>query len=352
MKILKYLFISSLMIVFTVGCEKGIDPITAVAPGPDELAPTLTITFPVQGKPVTSKDAVAQVFFKMTAEDDIELASVKIELDGTEIGTLSSFKDYRRAVISYEYNNLVDGDHVLTVTVIDKTGKTVTKTMNFKKITVAPYTPMDGEVFYLPFDGNYLDVITSTEVTVNGAPGFATGKIGDAYAGATDSYLTFPSSGLTGQEFSIAFWYKINAVPDRAGILAISATGDDRTTGFRLFREVSGDKQNVGLNFGITTTEVWMNPFVKLSATEDWTHIAISISTSHATIYVNGAPVADNDIASKLDWTGCSSMTIGSGAPNFTYWNHFSDLSLYDELHIFNKALSAEQVNTIYAKRK
>jgi|WetSurMetagenome_2_1015567.scaffolds.fasta_scaffold45358_1 hypothetical protein len=352
MKILKYLSICSLLLLFTVGCEKGIDPITAVPQGTDELAPTLTITFPVEGKPVTSKDEVAQVFFKMVAEDDIELASVKIDLDGTEIGNLTSFKDYRRAVIAYEYNSLVDGDHTLTVNVTDKTGKLITKTIDFKKITVPPYTPKDGEVFYLPFEDNFLEVISSSELTVIGAPGFTAGKIGQAFAGATDAYLTFPTAGLLGNEFSLAFWYKINAVPDRAGILAISATGDDRTTGLRLFREVSGDKQNIGLNIGITTSEVWMNPFVKVSPTEDWIHIAISISTTHATIYVNGSPVADNDIASKLDWTGCSSMSIGSGAPNFTYWNHFSDLSLFDELHIFNKAISANEVNAIFTGKK
>jgi hypothetical protein len=340
------------MIVFAIGCEKGIDPITAVAPGSDTAAPTLSITFPVAGKPVTSKDESAQIFFKMLAEDDIELASVKIELDGTEIGNLNSFKDYRRAVISYEYNGLLDGDHTLTVTVTDKTGKTVTKTMDFKKITVPPYTPKDGEVFYMPFEDNYLEVLSSTEMTVKGSPGFAEGKIGQAYAGATDAYLTFPTSGLLGNEFSLAFWYKINAVPDRAGILAISATGDDRTTGLRLFREISGTHQNIGLNFGITSTEVWMNPFVQVSPTEDWTHIAISISTTHATIYVNGSPVADNDIASKIDWSGCSSMTIGSGEPNFVYWEHFSDLSLYDEIHIFNKAISAEEVNAIFTGKK
>ena len=36
-----------------------------------------------------------------------------------------------------------------------------------------------------------------------------------------------------------------------------------------------------------------------------------------------------------------------SGAPNFTGWGHLSDQSFMDELRLFNKALSQEEVQTI-----
>lgn len=350
MKILKYLFICSLMTVFAVGCEKGIDPINPVAPGTDQTAPVVTINYPSEGTLIRVPDAVASITVDAVAVDDIELQKVVVQMDGTEITNFTSFKDYRRYVVKYTYNNVTDGDHTLTVVATDLTGKSSSASVNFRK--VAPYAPMSGEVFYMPFDNDYNELVTFKAATVVGSPSFANGKKMQAYAGATDSYLTFPTTGLLGNEFSIAFWYKINAVPDRAGMIAISPTGDDRTKGLRLFREASGDKQNVGLNFGIGASEVWMNPFTQLAASADWTHIAISISTSNATIYVNGAPAANADITSPLDWTGCPSLTIGSGAPNFTYWNHFSDLSLYDELHIFNKALSADEVNAIYTGKK
>ncbi|MBK7172450.1 MAG: LamG domain-containing protein [Bacteroidales bacterium] len=351
MKILKYFGIPLLLMVMMAACEKGIDPINAVAPGTDETAPTLNITFPVQGKPVTSMDEVATVYFKMLAVDDIEIGSVKIELDGTTIGNLTSFKDYRRADISFKYETLVDGDHVLIVTVTDLTGKTISKTMNFKKITVPPYTPMAGEVFYMPFDDNFLNIISGSEVPVTGAPGFAEGKKGSAYAGATDSYITYPTSGIVGSTFSLAFWYKINATPLRAGMISISPIGDSRNTGLRLFRENNGDNQNIGLNIGIGTTEVWMNPITTVPANQDWMHIAISISEANASIYVNGSVVLEQALDAPIDWTGCSSITIGSGMPNFVYWEHFSDLSLYDELKFFTKAISAEEVTTIYTMK-
>lgn len=353
MKILKYIFLGSLLSVLAVSCEKGIDPINPVAPGTDNYAPDITINYPLEGTLVRVPDEIATINIKVVVTDDIELKKVVFQMDGAEIASFTSFKDYRRAMIDYAYNNVTDGEHTLTVIATDLTDKSKSKSVNFKK--VAPYTPLDGEVFYMPFDGDYTDLVSVVPATVTGAPGFADGKAGQAYAGAKDAYLKFPTANILGNEFSVSFWYKINADPDRAGILAISAPGEDRSTGFRLFREKSGDKQNIGLNFGIGTTEVWMNPFIQVPTNEGWMHIAISISTSKATIYVNGQPAPSNsqaDLAGNIVWTGCNSMTIGSGMPNFVYWEHFSDKSLYDELRIFNKALSAAEVQNLYNGKK
>jgi hypothetical protein len=350
MKPIKYLFIYFLVALLAASCEDYLDPINPGSPpGPDVEDPELEITFPVAGKPVVSPDVVATVTFKFLATDDVEIKSITIDLDGTVLSTMTSFKDYMRADVKYVYDNLTEGDHTLTVTVTDKTDKTVTGSVDFKKITAPVYVPMNGEVMYLPLDGYFLDLISGNAVTVEGTPGFATGKVSDAYAGAADAYMTYPTTGILGSEFSVAFWYKINAEPVRGGILAISPEGDSRSVGLRMFRENSGALQNVGLNFGIGTTEVWMNPFVQLATDADWTHIAISISTSHATCYVNGEVALEQDIEAKIDWTGCPSMSIASGAPNFTYWDHYSDLSLYDEIHIFNRAITAEDVQSLFA---
>ena len=37
-------------------------------------------------------------------------------------------------------------------------------------------------------------------------------------------------------------------------------------------------------------------------------------------------------------------MSIGSGSPRFNEWGHNSDHSLIDELRIYNKALSADDI--------
>ena len=356
MKIIKYIFICSLVTVLAVSCKKGLDPIIQVDPKPDALVPTLVINYPVEGKPFVSPDEPAKIAFKLVAADDVELKSVVLQLDGVEIASFTQFKDYRRLDLKYDYD-LAAGDHTLLVTVTDLTDKNVSGTVNFSKITAPVYAPLDGEVLYFPLDGYYLDLISGNAAALVGTPGFATGKVNDAYAGATDAYLTYPADLITAKtEFSLSFWYKINAVPDRAGIFEISPPVPDpvnpptdvRFKGLRLFRENNSGKQNIGMNLGLGDAEFWMNPLVTVSNDEDWMHIAISISTTHATIYVNDSIVKESDLPTPLDWTGCTSISIASGEPNFVYWLHFSDLSLYDEMHVFTRAITAAEVHSFY----
>jgi hypothetical protein len=43
-------------------------------------------------------------------------------------------------------------------------------------------------------------------------------------------------------------------------------------------------------------------------------------------------------------------MSIGSGAPRFNEWGHLSDLSLIDEVRIYNKALPASEIERLAAQ--
>ena len=354
MRLFKYILLLALVSALAGSCRKGLDPIETVNPKPDAAAPTVAISYPVEGKPFVSPDEVATITFKAIAEDDVELKSVTLDLDGTQIEQFTEFKDYRRLDLKYNYSQMTDGDHILTVTVFDLVGNAATASVNFKKITAPVYEPLNGEVLYLPLDGYYLDLISGNAMTVVGTPGFATGKVNDCYAGAPDAYMTYPVTGMLGAEFSVAFWYKINSDPQRGGILAISPEGDDRSFGLRMFHENSASFQNVGLNFGDGTAEVWMNPFVQIDPANDWIHIAISISQTKATIYVNGeiAPMNSEVETTGINWTGCNGITIASGMPNFTYWDHFSDNSLYDEFHLFTRAITADEVLSLYQVKK
>ena len=115
MKSIKYLIICTLITVVAVSCRKGLDPIQTISPGPDLLPPVVVIANPTDGKVVRSPDSVMSFTFKLDASDDIQLKSVTLTLDGTELITYTSFKDYRRAAIEFAYPSLVDGNHVFTV---------------------------------------------------------------------------------------------------------------------------------------------------------------------------------------------------------------------------------------------
>jgi hypothetical protein len=355
MKILKHISAGVLVAVFALACNDGIDPISKVDPGPDEESPTLTITAPIEGAEVRSTQDVMPIDITLQAEDDIEVSEIVISLDGNTIATLSDFKDYRRAIETYRYETLTNGEHILSVTVKDLSGKSTTETVNFQK--VPPYIPVyDGEIFYMPFDGDYIEQVTITTATKVGSPTFSnTAVAGKSYAGAASGYLTLPTTGLLGNEFSAAFWYNLNAAPDRSGILTISAVNpaganlNNLKNGFRFFREGSPTNQTFKLNVGFGTDGSWFDGGGAASlnpATTDWVHMAFTISETKCVVYINGAVVSEGAFAG-VDWTGCDLLSIASGAPRFIEWGHLSDQSLMDELRLFNKALTQEEVQTI-----
>ncbi len=214
------------------------------------------------------------------------------------------------------------------------------------------------KTFDMSFDGDLTESVSQTEATAVGSPGFAgEAKAGtDAYAGATDSYLTFPTEGLLSSEFSAAFWYKVNNDPDRAGILVIgppdTANPDNqnnRSSGFRLFREDVGGKQVLKLNIGSDGDRWFDGGATAALPLGEWAHVAISIGLTEAVVYINGQVVSQGAFPG-LVWTGCDLLSIGSGAPRFVEWGHKSDSSYMDELQLFDKALTEGDIQALMAE--
>jgi hypothetical protein len=347
------------MTLLSVACKDSyIDDISPVAAGPDETAPAIAVDFPSEGTKIRVTEEVTAIDIKFSVSDDIEINDIKVQMDGTEIGAYSDFKDFRRSVITLPYDQLNNGVHVLKIIATDLSGKTTEHTVNFEK--AAPYQPQyDGEIFYAPFDAENLDLVILTEATAVGSPAFTTNRVAgtNAYAGADGSYITFPTTGLLNDEFSASFWYKLNAAPDRAGILVIGPTDtanpnamNNRTAGFRLFREGSATRQVIKLNVGNGTSDSWFdggdNAAIDPTVDTGWVHIAFTISGSEAAVYLNGE-VASKGSFSGIGWADCDVLSVMSGAPRFVEWGHLSDLSYMDELRIFNKALSQEEIRTI-----
>lgn len=363
MKTLKYILCLIPAVLLMTACEEGIDPVNPLDPGPDTTPPAITITSPADGQSIYELEEFATIRIRGEVRDDIELESVSLSLDGAELITYREFVDYRRLIFDYTYSRVTNGNHVLTVTGKDKSGKTATSTVNFEKD--GKYRPaFSGEFFYMPFEDTFADMLSGAEATKVGTPGFTnSGKINMAYAGAANSYLTFPTKdealglNLLTNEFSATFWYKFTTVaPDnRAGILSITPppagteTSGSRNFGFRFFREGSGTSQTFKLNVGVGGSEVWADGGATASlnpTSTDWAFLAFTISSTTARVYINGQQVATANIAG-IDWTGCNTLSIMSGAPNFIEWSHLTDLSLMDELRLYNKALTQQEIQNV-----
>jgi hypothetical protein len=351
--ILSLIFICGLL---ANACTDGyIDDIQHVEPGPDEHAPVVMITSPVDGALIRVVEDVTTVNISLEVTDDIEIATVVVDLNGEEIERFEDFMDYWRALKQFQYDEVTNGQHILAVTATDVSGKSTTATITFEK--VEPYRPQyENEVFYVSFDGDYVELVAIQTPEVIGTPGFGEGLSGRAYAGANDSYLKYDAEGLQNDEFSALFWYKVNASPDRAGLLVMGPPDpnnptamNDRTKGFRLFREAAGSMQRIKLNVGNGDGENWFDGGSAADldpSINEWAHIAFTISGNRCVVYINGEVVSQGDFTG-IDWDGSDVLSVGSGAPRFAGWGHLSTSSLIDELRIFDKALTKEEISAI-----
>lgn len=356
--IVKKLSLLSLVLVIAAACQQEeIDDITRVDQGEDQAAPELEITSPADGTSIETETETTSLEIAFEASDDIRIAEVTVTMDGEQIAYYDDFLDYRILDEEFIYENLTDGDHTITVTVNDAVGNTTTEMVTVSKSTQVPYEPVfDGEVFYMTFNGNYNELVDEKPITVVGTPGYAgEAQIGsNAYEGNADSYLISPIDGLTSQTISATFWYKVNATPDRAGILVIGPedtanpeSQNLRTSGFRLFREASGSSQVIKLNIGIGSGESWNDGGTIDPAAGEWVHIAFTISETESKIYIDGNEVNTGTLSSPISWDGTDIMSIMSGAPRFAGWNHLSDASYMDDLRIYNKVLTSQEINDV-----
>lgn len=313
--------------------------ITFISPNPTGATVLQTI------EPTTS------LTIKFDVTDDIAVKNIIVKYDNKEIANMSSFADVKHVTV----NNLVqkdipNGNHTITIVATDSDGKVSTQTVSFIKKLAEPYVKkFNGEVFYMPFEGNFYDLVSATPATEVGTPGYSGGGAEgtpSSYVAGANSYLTFPTSGLSSNEFSGSFWYQVNGSPDRAGILVVGKN-TDRFQGFRLFREGSGTKQRIKLNVGTGSGESWNDGGELNVGTGQWVHIAFTISSTQSKIYFNGELQNTSPLSAPIDWAGTSQMVIGSGGTTFSYWDHLSDSSKMDELRIFNKALSSFEVKKV-----
>jgi len=349
MRTIKKLIAVVVLMLFAVACNDGIDPITQVDPGPDASAPEVTINYPIEGTKIKVNEPVVSIMIDFEVTDDIEVANISVKMDGSEIATMSDFKDYRRVLAEVAFDNLTTGVHELSVTATDLEAKSTTSTVSFEK--EPPYIPLfANEVLYMAFDGDYTELISVTKPEVVGSPGFAGEGVAspNAYAGGADAHLKFPTETLNlGTEMTGMFWYKVNSSPDRAGILVIGDDADDRKQGFRLFREGGSSEQRIKMNVGTGTGESWNDGGVIDVTAGDWLNVAFTISETKSVIYFNGIEQRSADLAAPIDWTGSTMLDIASGGDTFSYWNHKSDHSFIDELRIFNTAMTQEEIRNV-----
>ena len=198
--------------------------------------------------------------------------------------------------------------------------------------------PGSGPVHQYVFDGNANDTGSSpANGTVNGAT-FVTGKVGQAVDinGGTQ-YVSLPAGIVSGMtNCTIAAWVKLDTTATWRRIFDF---GTGTTTNMFLV-PTAGTAIRFAITTGGSGAEQRINGTSALP-TGVWKHVAVTISGSTGTLYVDGVQVGQN---TAMTLTPAS---LGNTTLNYIGRSQYADPNLdgqIDQFRIYNRALSAAEV--------
>jgi Concanavalin A-like lectin/glucanases superfamily len=253
-------------------------------------------------------------------------------------------------------------------------------------------------VAYFNFNNNVNDSVGGETGTAVGVT-YTTGVRGQAYQGAKSAYATVPASPAIKalQSFSVSLWYSMPTAAkptptggDPAGMFFVA--GDSANDGNEIILEsdvpdsAQYAKDSVPIHSGLTDlgSPGWagftMNSYD--TAQETWVHLVMTYNggTSAYTLYENAAPIAVSSAfgisVATLLYDG--PLPVGSGSPatallgnltltsdppktlyigtwppglygvSNTLGSNGCFLGAMDELRVFNKALSQQEVTGLF----
>jgi hypothetical protein len=189
-------------------------------------------------------------------------------------------------------------------------------------------------------DGNANDLTTNYNGTWGGTEAYATGQFGQAavFNGSSSRITSGLTSGLTG-DFSVSTWFtQDNISTDTAHRELISYMDANGSTGWWIGKHNNTSQWRI---LGVTGVSI-----VTMTAQAGWNHIAVVKDSSTVYVYLNGLQVTS--------FTFPGYWNLGSGnTPQFNIGTQYTGTAEYwdgsiDQVRIYNKALSADNVATLY----
>jgi hypothetical protein len=178
-------------------------------------------------------------------------------------------------------------------------------------------------------------------VSFFGAATFGAGRVGPGFQfTANNSYLAAadgPQWTFGSNAFTIELWANFWTTNGSRALVAHDQGGGAQNKwifwmdGGQLRFHINGTLGNVNIGSGAFT------PFSNV-----WYHLAVTRDFSNYTFFVNGSAIATN-VDSRAIPDASASLTIGQAEGNFYFHG------LLDEIGIYNRALSAAEISSIYA---
>jgi hypothetical protein len=255
----------------------------------------------------------------------------------TTVGRLVS--PLRRAVV-----------HCLVFVSILETGRLLTASLD-SSCTSAP----SGLVGWWQAEGNANDSVgTNNGVLLVGATANAPGMVGSAFSfdGTNGAVQIADSPSLRPANLSVEAWVKFNSLDSEGtssgGQQFLVFKKNSRTTDFEGYN-LSKDRRTQGdyLLFGVTSANgvAFEVDTTTLVTTGVWYHVVGIRGPDFLQIYLNG--VLENSVPVNLP-QDYGDRPVFFGSSGESYWDHKLK-GLLDEVSIYNRALTSNEVSSLYA---
>jgi len=206
-------------------------------------------------------------------------------------------------------------------------------------------------VAWWPADENASDVVGSANGTLQHGASFATGIVGQGFSlDGVDDYVDFgnaPSLHVSSGDFSIDAWVRFDAITaaDMSIVDKMSAVGVN-LDGWRLIEQ--GDDHRFWFCFGGGTVNRCVDPaFTVFSTTKAvpgvWFHVAAVKNAASFSLYVNGKQEDSRSPVPAFVDTQSANVLVGSYVLEGAHLD-----GIVDEVQLFNRALSASEVRSIF----
>jgi hypothetical protein len=183
---------------------------------------------------------------------------------------------------------------------------------------------------------NFCDAVSGANLYGGSSYSFTSDRFGNSNSAIllSNGYLQVPSGiYFTGSYFTITAWVKLYAHNSYAQIFDFGNGKDNNNVMF-------GYTTNGGLRLAVLSGSAFSSISNSISSLNTWYHVAAVLSGTTGYVYINGVQVATGTVNAPNNISRTSNFIGRDNWPDDSY-----AYAAYDELKIYNTALSAYNVN-------
>jgi hypothetical protein len=253
--------------------------------------------------------------------------------DGSANTTLSLAAGVFTFSTNHQY--LEEGNFAIRVTVQSPNGGSDTVTL--------PVTPA-GLVSWWAGEGNAADVADNNPGTLNGNVTFAPGKTGKAFSfdGSSSSFVNVPdATNLDSTTGTWSFWLKTTQTSGFVGLVGKNDGPGGSVNGITM----QMDQGFARVEVKSANQTLLLNPTAVHLNDGQWHQMTLTfVSGGQVVLYIDGQPAATGTAPA---FTFGANDPLRFGVQTDGFWTPYN--GLLDDVQVYNRALSAAEVQAIYS---